>query len=66
LDTNSLAAMILIGHRENFLLTDCTGADLIANGVARPIALIHAPIIGAQISVTEMFALRQTQSKIPV
>jgi hypothetical protein len=56
----------LIEHWENFLLTDCTGADLMANGVVHPIALFHVPIIGAQTSIAEMFALGQSESDFSI
>jgi hypothetical protein len=56
----------LIEHWENFLLTDCTGADLMANGVVHPIALFHVPIIGAQTSIAEMFALGQAESDFSI
>ncbi|MFT6309160.1 MAG: hypothetical protein ACJA0Z_004339 [Halioglobus sp.] len=56
----------LIEHWENFLLTDCTGADLMASGVVHPIALFHVPIIGAQTSIAEMFALGQAESDFSI
>ena len=46
-----------IAHWENFLLTDCTGAQLLPNGLAHPVALFHVPIIGAGTSIAEMFEL---------
>jgi len=56
----------LIEHWENFLLTDCTGADLMANGVVHPVALFHVPIIGAQTSIAAMFALGQAESDFSI
>jgi hypothetical protein len=56
----------LIEHWENFLLTDCTGAELMADGVVHPIALFHMPIIGAQTSIAEMFALGQAESDFSI
>ena len=61
-------ALALVGHRfpggtyriahwENFLLTDCTGAEQLADGLAHPIVLFHAPILGARTSIAELFAL---------
>ncbi|MGH9269858.1 MAG: hypothetical protein ACRDZ2_01145, partial [Ilumatobacteraceae bacterium] len=47
-----------IGHWENWLLTDCTGAtDQLPGGQVHPIALFHVPILGAGTSITELFAL---------
>ena len=37
-----------------------------ANGVVHPIALFHAPIIGAQTSIAEMFALGQAESDFSI
>ncbi len=51
-----------IAHWENFLLTECTGADPLPNGIAHPIALFHVPFLGAQTSIGEMFALGQAES----
>ena len=41
---------------ENFLLTDCTTADQLPDDLAHPIALFHAPILGAGISIETLFA----------
>jgi hypothetical protein len=46
-----------IQHWENFLLTDCTGAEQLPEGLVHPIALFHVPILGAGTSITELFAL---------
>jgi len=46
-----------IEHWENFLLTDCTGADQLPDGIVHPIALFHVPILGARTSITELFVL---------
>lgn len=56
----------LIEHWENFLLTDCTGADLMSHGVVHPIAMFHMPIIGAQTSIAEMFALGEAESDFSI
>jgi hypothetical protein len=46
-----------IAHWENWLLTDCTGADQLGDGLVHPIALFHVPILGAGTSIGEIFAL---------
>ena len=46
-----------IAHWENWLLTDCTGAEPLPDKLVHPIALFHAPILGSGISITELFAL---------
>jgi hypothetical protein len=46
-----------IQHWENYLLTDCTGAEQLPDGIVHPIALFHVPILGAGTSITELFAL---------
>lgn len=51
-----------IEHWENFLLTECTGARPLPNGLAHPVALFHVPILGARTSIAEMFALGQAES----
>ncbi len=48
-----------IEHWENWLLTNCTGADPLPDGVVHPIALFHVPILGAGTSITELFELGQ-------
>ena len=55
-----------IAHWENFLLTDCTGAQLLPNGLAHPVALFHVPIIGAGTSIAEMFELGQAESDLSI
>ena len=55
-----------IEHWENFLLTECTGAELLPNGMAHPVALFHVPIIGAGTSIAEMFALGQAESDLSI
>jgi hypothetical protein len=68
------ATSSLVGHRfpggsyqaehwENFLLTECTGADLLPDGIVHPVALFHMPIIGAGTSIAEMFALGQNRHR---
>lgn len=51
-----------IAHWENFLLTECTGAEPLPDDLAHPIALFHMPILGAGTSIGEMFALGQADS----
>lgn len=51
-----------IEHWENFLLTECTGGELLPDGMVHPIALFHVPILGANTSIAEMFALGQAES----
>lgn len=55
-----------IAHWENFLLTGCTGAELLPGGLAHPIALFHLPIIGSGTSIKEMFALGQAESDLSI
>jgi hypothetical protein len=51
-----------IEHWENFLLTECTGGELLPDGMVHPVALFHVPILGANTSIAEMFALGQAES----
>jgi len=51
-----------IAHWENFLLTECTGSEPLPDDLAHPAALFHVPILGAQTSIGEMFALGQADS----
>ncbi len=46
-----------IQHWENWLLTDCTGAGQLPDGLVHPIALFHVPILGSGTTITELFAL---------
>ena len=55
-----------IAHWENVLLTGCTGADLLPDGMAHPSALFHLPIAGAGTSIAEMFALGQAESDLSI
>lgn len=55
-----------IAHWENVLLTGCTGADLLAGGMAHPSFLFHLPIAGAGTSIAEMFALGQAESDLSI
>ncbi len=56
----------LIEHWENFLLTDCTGAELLPDGMVHPVALFHVPIQGAGTSIADMFALGQAESDLSI
>ena len=55
-----------IEHWENFLLTECTGSQLMSGGVVHPVALFHVPIIGSGTSIAEMFALGQAESDFSI
>ena len=55
-----------IAHWENFLLTECTGATLMPDGMAHPIALFHLPITGAGTSIAGMFELGQAESDLSI
>ncbi len=56
----------LIAHWENFLLTECTGAQVLPDGLAHPVALFHMPILGAGTSIGEMFELGQATSEFSI
>ena len=51
-----------VAHWENFLLTECTGADLLPGGMVHPVVLFHMPILGSRTTIGEMFALGQAES----
>lgn len=55
-----------IAHWENYLLTECTGAEPLPDGRAHPVALFHMPIIGARTSIAEMFALGRAESDFSI
>lgn len=55
-----------IEHWENFLLTSCTGAKLLPDGMVHPVALFHVPILGANTTIAEMFALGQAESDFSI
>jgi hypothetical protein len=55
-----------VSHWENFLLTECTGAQLLPDGMVHPVALFHLPITGAGTSIAEMFALGQAESDLSI
>ena len=52
----------IVAHWENFLLTECTGADLSPDGMVHPVVLFHMPILGSRTTIGEMFALGQAES----
>ena len=56
----------LIAHWENFLLTECTGSELLPGGLAHPVALFHVPILGASTSIGEMFELGKANSPFSI
>ena len=51
-----------VAHWENFLLTECTGAELLPEGMVHPVVLFHMPILGSRTTIGEMFALGQAES----
>jgi len=51
-----------IAHWENFLLTECTGANPLPNSQVHPAAMFHVPILGANTTIGEMFALGQAEA----
>ena len=55
-----------VAHWENFLLTECTGADLLPDGMVHPVVLFHMPIAAAGTSIAEMFALGQAESDLSI
>ncbi len=55
-----------VAHWENFLLTECTGAELLPDGMVHPVVMFHMPIIGANTSIAEMFALGQAESDFSI
>lgn len=55
-----------VAHWENFLLTSCTGAELLPDGMLHPVVLFHLPIAGAGTSISEMFALGQAESDLSI
>lgn len=55
-----------VAHWENFLLTECTGAELLPGGLVHPVVLFHLPIMGANTSIAEMFALGQAESDLSI
>jgi hypothetical protein len=46
-----------IEHWENWLLTNCTGAAPLPDGLVHPIALFHVPILGSGMTITKLFEL---------
>lgn len=55
-----------IAHWENYLLTECTGAEPLPDGLAHPVALFHVPILGAGTSIADMFALGKADSDFSI
>jgi hypothetical protein len=51
---------------ENFLLTEATGADRLADGLAHPIHLFHVPIAGVGVEIGDLFELAQAPSNASV
>lgn len=50
-----------IEHWESWLLTDCTGAEQLPDGLVHPVALFHVPIQGVGTSIAELFALGRVE-----
>ncbi|CAN5434628.1 hypothetical protein BH23ACT3_BH23ACT3_00550 [soil metagenome] len=46
-----------VEHWENWLITDCTGRAPMPDRLVHPIVLFHAPILGANTSIGELFRL---------
>ena len=55
-----------IAHWENFLLTDCTGAEPLPEGMAHPVALFHVPFLGSEVTIADLFALGQAESDLSI
>ena len=55
-----------IAHWENFLLTQCTGSEILPNGIVHPVALFHVPILGSGTSIAEMLELGQAESDLSI
>lgn len=55
-----------VAHWENFLLTECTGAEILPEGMVHPVVLFHMPILGSGTSIGEMFALGQAESDFSI
>ncbi len=55
-----------IAHWENFLLTECTGAEPLPDGLAHSVALFHVPILGANTTIKEMFTLGWAESDFSI
>jgi hypothetical protein len=55
-----------VEHWENFLLTECTGGELLPDGMVHPVVLFHMPILGSRTTIGEMFALGQAESDFSI
>ena len=55
-----------IEHWENFLLTECTGGEVLPDAMVHPVALFHVPILGSNTSIAQMFALGQAESDFSI
>ena len=55
-----------VAHWENFLLTDCTGAEPLPDRQVHPVALFHVPFLGGGTSIAELFALGQAESDLSI
>ena len=55
-----------VAHWENFLLTECTGSELLPDGMVHPVVLFHMPILGCGTTIAEMFALGRAESDFSI
>ena len=55
-----------VDHWENFLLTECTGAELMPDGMVHPVVLFHMPILGCGTTIGEMFALGKAETDFSI
>ncbi len=55
-----------VAHWENFLLTECTGAELLPDSMVHPVVLFHMPILGSRTTIGEMFALGRAESDFSI
>ena len=55
-----------IEHWENFLLSEATGVATLPNALAHPAHLFHVPILGAGITIGELFELAEADRAAPV
>ena len=56
----------LIEHWENFLLTQCTGGNLMKDNVVHPVAFFHVPISACNTTIDELYELGHADSEASV
>lgn len=56
LDATFPGGRIRLESWENYLLTDCTTAEQLPDGLGHPVALFHLPILGSGIDIATLFA----------